>query len=121
MLPLEHSAILLICIKRLFVLKTNFRSFKSGRFTQVLLYVFVFSVAPTAKVKWRWGYSFKSHPTDWSTWGSNLRLLVYKVNGLSTTSRRLLFVCFVALRHKSTVMVMVGRSVHLTTLFPGQA
>ena len=32
-----------------------------------------------------------------------------------------LFVCFVALRPKSTTMVMAGRSVHLTTLFPGQA
>ena len=31
------------------------------------------------------------------------------------------FVCFVALRPKSTAMVMVGRSVHLNTLFPGQA
>ena len=30
-------------------------------------------------------------------------------------------VCFVALRPKSTAMVMAGRSVHLTTLFPGQA
>ena len=30
------------------------------------------------------------------------------------------FVCFVALRPKSTAMVMGGRSVHLTTLFPGQ-
>ena len=28
---------------------------------------------------------------------------------------------FVALRPKSTAMVMVGQSVHLTTLFPGQA
>ena len=34
---------------------------------------------------------------------------------------RLLFVCFVALRPKSTAMVIAGRSVHLTTLFPGQA
>ena len=34
---------------------------------------------------------------------------------------RSLFVCFVALRNKSTAMVMAGRSVHLTTLFPGQA
>ena len=33
----------------------------------------------------------------------------------------LLFVCFVALRPKSTAMVMAGRSVHLTTLFSGQA
>ena len=32
-----------------------------------------------------------------------------------------LFVCFVALRPKSTAMVMAGRSVRLTTLFPGQA
>ena len=32
-----------------------------------------------------------------------------------------LFVCFVALHPKSTAMVMVGRSVHLTTLFSGQA
>ena len=31
-----------------------------------------------------------------------------------------LFVCFVALRPKSTAMVMAGRSVHQTTLFPGQ-
>ena len=32
-----------------------------------------------------------------------------------------LFVCFVALRPNSTAMVIAGRSVHLTTLFPGQA
>ena len=32
-----------------------------------------------------------------------------------------LFVCFVALRPKATAMVMAGRSVHITTLFPGQA
>ena len=31
------------------------------------------------------------------------------------------FVCFLALRPKTTAMVMEGRSVHLTTLFPGQA
>ena len=31
------------------------------------------------------------------------------------------FVCFVALRPKSIAMVIAGRSVHLTTLFPGQA
>ena len=33
----------------------------------------------------------------------------------------LFFVCFVALRPKSTAMVIAGRSVHLSTLFPGQA
>ena len=32
-----------------------------------------------------------------------------------------LFVCFVALRPKSTAFVMAGRSGHLTTHFPGQA
>ena len=32
-----------------------------------------------------------------------------------------LFVCFVALRPKSTAMVMAGRLVHLATLFPVQA
>ena len=32
-----------------------------------------------------------------------------------------LFVCFVALRLKSTTMVMGGGSFDLTTLFPGQA
>ena len=31
------------------------------------------------------------------------------------------FVCLVALRPKSTAMVIAGRSVHLYTLFPGQA
>ena len=31
------------------------------------------------------------------------------------------FVCFVALRPKSTAMVMAGRSVHLATLLSGQA
>ena len=34
---------------------------------------------------------------------------------------KFVFVCLVALRPKSTDMVMAGRSVHLTTLFPGQA
>ena len=33
------------------------------------------------------------------------------------TFSQVLFVCFVALRLKSTAMVMAGRSVHLTTLF----
>ena len=32
-----------------------------------------------------------------------------------------IFFCFVALCSKSTAIVMAGRSVHLTTLFPGQA
>ena len=40
---------------------------------------------------------------------------------LATELHPLDFVCFVALRPKSTAMVIAGRSVHLTTLFPGQA
>ena len=32
-----------------------------------------------------------------------------------------LFVCLFALRPKSTAMVIAGRSIHLTTPFPGQA
>ena len=38
--------------------------------------------------------------------------------------RQLIFIClfvFVALRPMSTAMVIAGLSVHLTTLFPGQA
>ena len=34
---------------------------------------------------------------------------------------KIVVVGFVALRPKSTAMVIAGRSVHLTTLFPGQA
>ena len=34
---------------------------------------------------------------------------------------RMLVVLFCCLRPKSTAMVMAGGSVHLTTLFPGQA
>ena len=41
---------------------------------------------PTAKVIWRRGHGLKSHPTDWLSRGSNLRPLVYKASGLSTTT-----------------------------------
>ena len=40
--------------------------------------------------------------------------MVFIVKGYS------LFVCFVALSPISTAKVMAGRSVNLTTLFPGQ-
>ena len=43
-------------------------------------------------------------------------LFLYSDHGLFVC----LFVCFVALRPKSTAMVMAGRSVHLTTLFLGR-
>ena len=40
---------------------------------------------------------------------------------IDVQARLSLFVCLFALRPKSTAMVIAGRSVHLTTLFPGQA
>ena len=47
---------------------------------------------------------------------------VYKnANLVDICSPWKLLVGFVALRPKSTAMVIAGRSVHLTTLFPGQA
>ena len=49
-----------------------------------------------------------------------LHLICMKTKGFHAKIR-CLFVCFVALRPKSTAMVIAGRSVHLTTLFPGQA
>ena len=36
---------------------------------------------------------------------------------MESQSQNPVFVCFVALRPKSTAMVIAGRSVHLTTLF----
>ena len=45
----------------------------------------------------------------------------WRVDGGPTLNASRLFVCIVALRPKSTAMVISGRSVHLTTLFPGQA
>ena len=44
-------------------------------------------------------------------------------NALAFVTGCLIFCLFVfaALRPKSTAMVIVGRSVHLTSLFPGQA
>ena len=46
---------------------------------------------------------------------------IEKIEILLLLSCVCLFVCFVALRPKSTAKVMAGRSVYLTTLFPGQA
>ena len=42
------------------------------------------------------------------------KFYIFKLNGFW-------LVGFVALRPKSTALVIAGRSVHLTTLFPGQA
>ena len=51
-----------------------------------------------------------------------VELLISNFLGLLLSSfLEFLFVCFVALRPKTTAVVMAGLSVHLTTLFPGQA
>ena len=52
---------------------------------------------------------------------NNVIAIVFSLLRSFETHPENLFVCFVALRPKSTAMVMAGRSVHLTTLFPGQA
>ena len=56
----------------------------------MIVVVLVFNVPPTTKVIWRRGHGLKSHPTDRRSRESNLRPLVYKASGLSTTPQRLL-------------------------------
>ena len=46
---------------------------------------------------------------------------IIRIRSIERTQILFMFVCYVALRPKSTAMVIAGRSVHLTTLFPGQA
>ena len=54
---------------------------------------------------------------------NGLRLPIQRTTDCAMLTTLVLFVVdgFVALRPKSTAMVIAGRSVHLTTLFPGQA
>ena len=63
--------------------------------------------------------SFKTRPMDinWTI----IIAISNQVGPISSWKTTFLFVCFVALRPKSTAMVIAGQSVHLTTLFPGQA
>ena len=60
------------------------------------------------------------HQYSYGTAGleNNSQPLVFTIGSLIRASG---FVCFVALRPKSTAMVIAAQSVHLTTLFPGQA
>ena len=53
----------------------------------------------------------------------SIRILIeYSVNSIDSDQiPRDFVVVFVALRPMSTAMVIAGRSVHLTALFPGQA
>ena len=53
------------------------------------------------------------------SWWTSRYILVVILCNMSLLAD--LFVCFVALRPKSTAMVIAGRPVHLITLFPGQA
>ena len=56
-------------------------------------------------------------------WGnrSPTEVWVGKGKSVSYLSMGACLFVFVALRPKSTAMVIAGRSVHLTTIFPGQA
>ena len=51
----------------------------------------------------------------------NPRFYIYLEKKIAFKIRGCWLVGFVALRPKSTAMVIAGRSVNLTTLFPGQA
>ena len=63
--------------------------------------------------------NYRKMTIKWSfSYSSFVKLSLYN---MIRVLRHLLFVCFVALRPKSTAMVIAGRSVRLTTLFPGQA
>ena len=53
---------------------------------------------------------------DLASWSSGKRVILW-----NQRTRVVVVVVFVALRPMSTAMVIAGRSVHLTTLFPGQA
>ena len=63
---------------------------------------------------------FKLYPTFFIMF-DNLFELITKIRLIIFKPRQGWLVGFVALRPKSTAMVIAGRSVHLTTLFPGQA
>ena len=60
---------------------------------------------------------------EYARFGTQHQLCIHVVHNRIALDKELfcLFVCFVALRPKSTAMVMWGRSVHLTTLFPRQS
>ena len=67
------------------------------------------------QLHWLFHFSYDTQTCQIQSRSGELRLSKMK------NSCACLFVCFVALRPKSTAMVMAGRTVHLTTLLPGQA
>ena len=46
--------------------------------------------------------------------------VAYQIKGNEEKKSMLCFVCFIALRPKSTAMAIAGRSVHLTHVFLGR-
>ena len=80
-------------------------------------------VPPSCQMKIQ-GSLVRSRPGPTPTWSLIMKYLLrssWSFSSLIPEAKCCLFVCFVALRPKSTAMVRAGRSVHLTTLFPGQA
>ena len=65
---------------------------------------------------WRKGLNISQHMRSGIFLMTHLNCMKFGIKHLL-----FLFVCFIALRPKSTGMVMAGRSVYLTTLFPVQA
>ena len=56
-----------------------------------------------------------------SPWPGAKKMCLCTPHLCEQNTHQIWLVCFVALRPKSTAMVMAGWSVHLTTLLPGQA
>ena len=107
MLQVEHSAILLTFIKLPFVIKIFVLSIFGWPlktcFTVNLMCLLVHNLKEIL------GLIFQKNQERY-----------HKIRCLLLGAFMML-VGFVALRLKSTAMVIAGRSVHLTTLFPGQA
>ena len=61
------------------------------------------------------------HTVNYTCLYITLKVLKISLQSLLSLNNVGWLVGFVALRPKSTAMVIAGRSVHLTTLFPGQA
>ena len=102
--------------------KPIFGLIESGNFTQVLLYLLaswvIFHVLFCCLLLFFFKINF------FQNFFQECHLSVKQIrstSGLAFYRAWSLFFVFVALRPMSTAMVIAGRSVHLTTLFPGQA
>ena len=104
MLHLEHSAILLTCIKQISI----FSLFESGRFTQVLLYFVCFSIAENL----RSGFGFS---TDYAKFSEYDKLEKALLSGLPNEVDFVVNVCTL-LSNESKHTLKLGKSRHLTDL-----